>query len=228
MPQYGFEEHCWQDVVSPDVLQIYKAYQRELYIGHKAALLCIDLYNCVFPPEPMPILKAMEVNPSSCGEYAWNAIEPCEQVLKFARSQSMPVFHTTSARKGFHAPLSTTNRQNASLSSKDYEFYPRLAPVEGETVIHKERASAFFGTPLVAHLVQFHINTILVCGESTSGCVRASVVDGYSYGFHIVVVEEAVFDRSLLSHKMTLFDLHHKYADVIHSNELEYLWNQAK
>jgi nicotinamidase-related amidase len=59
-----------------------------------------------------------------------------------------------------------------------------------------------------------------VCGESTSGCVRASVVDAYSYGFHTVVVEEGCFDRSLLSHKVNLFDLHHKYADVMHVDEV--------
>lgn len=68
-------------------------------------------------------------------------------------------------------------------------------------MIGKERASAFFGTPLIAYLQKMNIDTVIVCGESTSGCFRASAVDAYSYGFHVVMAEEACFDRSLLSHK---------------------------
>src|SRR4029077_2450393 len=85
----------------------------------------------------------------------------------------------------------------------------------GDVVITKQRASAFFGTPLIAHLTQLGVRTLIVCGESTSGCVRASAVDAYSYGFHVVLVEECCFDRSPLSHKVNLFDLHHKYTDVM-------------
>jgi nicotinamidase-related amidase len=65
------------------------------------------------------------------------------------------------------------------------------------------------------------IGSLIVCGESTSGCVRASVVDAYSNGFHVVVVEECCFDRSLISHKINLFDMHHKYADVMHLDEVK-------
>ena len=68
----------------------------------------------------------------------------------------------------------------------------------------------------------------MVCGESTSGCVRASTVDGYSNGYHMTVVEECVFDRSELSHKVNLFDLHHKYADVMHTEEIvDHLYSTA-
>ena len=88
-------------------------------------------------------------------------------------------------------------------------------------VITKQRASAFFGTPLQAHLTQLGIETVIVCGESTSGCVRASAVDAYSYGFHVVLVEECCFDRSMLSHKVNLFDLHHKYVDVLHIDQVD-------
>ena len=88
-------------------------------------------------------------------------------------------------------------------------------------VITKQRASAFFGTPLQAHLTQLGVRTVIICGESTSGCVRASAVDAYSYGFHVVLAEECCFDRSVLSHKINLFDLHHKYADVLHVDQVE-------
>ena len=75
-------------------------------------------------------------------------------------------------------------------------------------------------TPLIRHLTQYGVDTIIICGESTSGCVRASVLDACAYGFHVVVVEEATFDRSVHSHKINLFDMHHKYADVMHLDEL--------
>lgn len=71
------------------------------------------------------------------------------------------------------------------------------------------------GTPLLAHLNRLGVRSLIVCGESTSGCVRASVVDGYSNGYHVTLVEECVYDRHPLSHKVNLFDMHHKYADVM-------------
>ena len=95
-----------------------------------------------------------------------------------------------------------------------------LEPQSGEIVIYKERASAFFGTPLIAHLRKMGVESLIICGESTSGCVRASTVDAYSYGFHNVLVEECTYDRSALSHKVNLFDLHHKYCDVMHVEDV--------
>ena len=82
-------------------------------------------------------------------------------------------------------------------------------------MIVKERASAFYGTPILAELNRMGIGSLIICGESTSGCVRASAVDAYSAGYHVSIAEECVFDRSILSHKINLFDLHHKYADVM-------------
>ena len=67
---------------------------------------------------------------------------------------------------------------------------------------------------------QLGVQSLIVCGESTSGCVRASVVDGYSNGFHLCLVEECTYDRAELTHKVNLFDLHHKYADVMHVDEV--------
>jgi nicotinamidase-related amidase len=64
------------------------------------------------------------------------------------------------------------------------------------------------------------IESLIVCGQSTSGCVRATTWEGYSHGFHVTLVEECCFDRSLISHKINLFDLHHKYADVMHLEDV--------
>jgi hypothetical protein len=74
--------------------------------------------------------------------------------------------------------------------------------------------------PVFSHLALLGIQSLIVCGESTSGCVRASVVDAYSNGFHVTIVEQCTFDRSALIHKVNLFDLHHKYADVMQLDEV--------
>jgi len=79
----------------------------------------------------------------------------------------------------------------------------------------------FQGTPIISHLSLLGISSLIVCGESTSGCVRASVVDAYSNGFHVSLVEECTYDRAELTHMVNLFDLHHKYVDVMHLAEVE-------
>jgi nicotinamidase-related amidase len=117
--------------------------------------------------------------------------------------------------------VSATNRQRAPIDPRQFEIREEFKPQAGDVMIYKERASGFFGTPLVAHLTQKGIDSLIVCGESTSGCVRASCVDAYSLGYHVSIVEECVFDRSPLSHKVNLFDLHHKYADVMKLEELK-------
>src|SRR5215469_16053102 len=116
--------------------------------------------------------------------------------------------------------VQSTYRNIGGQAANIYDIKTELAPKPGELVIYKERASCFFGTPLVAHLQMKGIDSLIICGESTSGCVRASTVDAYSYGFHNTLVEECTFDRAMLNHKINLFDLHHKYADVMHIEEV--------
>ncbi len=87
--------------------------------------------------------------------------------------------------------------------------------MEGEFIVRKARASAFFGTHLITYLVQKNVDCLLVTGTTTCGCVRGTVLDGYSYGFPVFVVEECVFDRSRTSHLVNLFEMNSKYASVI-------------
>jgi len=218
-----FEDHCWKDIVSGEILEIYKHYQRETYVGKNPALLAIDLYNVVYRGGPKPVAEAAREFPSSCGIYAHNAIKPTEELFALARARRLPVIYTTTETRKEVQPANVhaTNRRSRETKKDDYEIYQAFKPEPGDLIIYKERASGFFGTPIVAHLTRMGIDSLIVCGESTSGCVRASVVDAYSYGFHVVVVEECCFDRSLLSHKVNLFDLHHKYADVMHLEEVK-------
>ena len=219
----NFEDHCWKDIVTPEILETYTPYQRETYIGQRPALLAIDLYNVVYEGGPKYPHELVKDHKSSCGIYAYNAIKPTQELFALARSLKIPIFYTTGESRQEANPdsVTATNRQGAKIDAKAYEIREEFKPKPGDVIIYKERASGFFGTPLVAHLTQKGIDSLIVCGESTSGCVRASCVDAYSLGYHVSIVEECVFDRSPLSHKVNLFDLHHKYCDVMTLEEVK-------
>ena len=212
----GFEDHCWQDIVSDEILEIYEAYHRETFVGENVAVLAIDLYEKAYAGGPLPVREADKTHPGTCGIHAWNALEPTKALFAAARKAGVPVIYTTDDP---NKTVVATNRRRGQ-DAASLRIKAELAPQPEDLVIVKSRASGFFGTPLVAHLRLMKIDSLIVCGESTSGCVRASVVDAYSNGFHTVVAEECVFDRSMLSHKVALFDLHHKYADVMHIDEI--------
>ena len=210
-----FEDHCWRDVVSPETLKVYEPYRREVFVGPRAALLAIDLYNFVYRGDPAKYPhELVDRYPNACGKYAWDAVEPTKRLFAACRTANLPILYVTgSVRKG---RVRSTNRQTGyDVGDEMMNIHPAFAPRDGDIVIRKERASAFHSTPLIAHLTRLGVSSLVVCGESTSGCVRASVVDAYSNGYHVTVAEECVFDRSELSHKVNLFDMHHKYADVM-------------
>jgi nicotinamidase-related amidase len=214
--------HCWDDVIGPDERLIASRYESDRPLGTRPALLMIDCYAKVFGDRPQPLAEAIDEWPATCGLNAWNALPSIEKLLAGAREVGVPVLHTTGeARTGSRLGAAT---QRARIEGEDdvsgYSFMPSLAPVEGELMVRKSRASAFFGTPVGTWLRQLDVDTLVVAGESTSGCVRASVVDAYSAGFKVVVVEEAVFDRSTLSHKVNLFDMNLKYAAVRHLDDV--------
>jgi len=212
-----FEDHCWRDIVSDEILRVYEPYHRDLFVGERPALLAIDLYNLVYrggAKEPHEIIGEF---PSSCGKYAWEAVEPTKALFSAARNAGIPVVYTT-------APMTSTvvatNRQSGLASSDDdYNIFEAFAPQDGDIMIVKERASAFYGTPILPELNRLGVKSLIV---------RASAVDAYSAGYHVTLAEECVFDRSLLSHKVNLFDLHHKYADVLGVDEIVTHLEQAK
>ena len=212
-----FEDHCWKDIVPDNVLDLYKHYRRDIFVGPRPALLAIDLYEMAYQGGPRPVDEVAREFPSSCGINAWNAIEPTRRLFAASRRAGIPIFYSTSDTRPASRPgaIKATNRRSVEASPGLFAIRPEFAPQPGDVVLTKLRASAFFGTPLTAHLTQLGVQSIIVIGESTSGCVRASTVDGYSHGFHMSMAEECCFDRSDLSHKVNLFDLHHKYADVM-------------
>ena len=218
----NFEDHCWKDVIPADVMEVYQCYQRKTFVGPAPALLAIDLYEVVYAGGPQPPVKLAKTHPNSCGQYAYAAIEPTKRLFAAARHAGLPVFYSTGDTRTESRPnfVTATKRLRPPVNPADYHIRPEFKPQPGDVVITKQRASVFYGTPLMAHLTQLGIQTLIVCGESTSGCVRASAVDAYSNGFHVVLVEECCFDRSEISHKINLFDMHHKYTDVLHVDEV--------
>jgi maleamate amidohydrolase len=217
-----FEDHCWKDVITPDVLKVYAAYQRKTFVGPRPALLAVDLYELVYRGGSRSPADLADTHPNSCGEYAFAAIEPTKRLFAAARAAGLPVFYSTGDTRDESRPslVTATKRNKPPVDPADFVIRPEFKPQPQDVVITKQRASVFFGTPLTAHLTQLAVQTLIICGESTSGCVRATAVDAYSHGYHVVLVEECCFDRAILSHKINLFDMHHKYCDVMHVGEV--------
>ena len=206
---------------------------KQVGFGESPALLLIDLYRWVFGDRPQSILEATKEWPASCGMAAWDAIPALQTVLKAARDAGIPVIHATGRDDDGLAGWSTgrqiygnTDRSAEALERRNrkYDIIEEVSPVDGEPVIRKASPSAFWGTPLVGHLTAHNVDTIIAVGETTSGCVRASVLDGCTNRFRMIVVEEAVFDRHEAAHAINLFDMNQKYADVLPlADVLEYL-----
>ena len=200
--------------------------------GRRPALLLIDLYRSVFGDEPQPIVEATKDWPGTCGLAAWDALPHIQSLLATAREIGIPVVHTTgmaeedfgirgwggSGRRGKR--IEDLEEGERERHARRFDIVDEVAPIEGEAFIRKTSPSPFYGTPIVAHLHALGVDTLIVGGESTSGCVRASVVDGLSHRFKMIVAEECVFDRHQASHAINLFDMNQKYADVLPLSEV--------
>jgi nicotinamidase-related amidase len=188
--------------------------------GQKPALVLIDIYYSVLGVEREEIFESMKTWPGSTGLEGWEAVDKTAELLAVARENQIPVIHV----KGMDSVIKpwihrkrqpSTSTMSPELKKKGMEIVDEVKPIKGEIVIEKASPSGFQGTPLSFQLVSLGIDTVIVCGETTSGCIRASVVDGATQRFKMGVVEEGVFDRTEASHWMNLYDMHQKYADVV-------------
>ena len=227
-------ERIWDKYLTDqDKAHVAMGENKQVGFGESPALLLIDLYRWVFGDRPQSILEATKEWPASCGMAAWDAIPALQTVLKAARDAGIPVIHATGRDDDGLAGWSTgrqiygnTDRSPEALERRNrkYDIIEEVSQVDGEPVIRKASPSAFWGTPLVGHLTAHNVDTIIAGGETTSGCVRASVLDGCTNRFRMIVVEEAVFDRHEAAHAINLFDMNQKYADVLPlADVLEYL-----
>ena len=220
----------WDDIISERDKAVYAkaGYGSRQGFGTRPAVLVIDVnYNFV-GEEPEPILKSIETYRNSCGDEGWEGVYHIQKLLKAAREKGIPVFFSTgmprqtaldSGRWGGKNQRSAEDTEERS--QRGTQIVEEIAPVEGEVVIRKQKPSVFFGTTLMSYLTELHIDTLIVGGTTTSGCVRATVLDAFSYNFKVSVVEECTFDRGQVTHKINLFDMNAKYADVISLEEAE-------
>jgi maleamate amidohydrolase len=209
----------WDDVIPLD--------ERETYalaglggaagFGRRPALLVIDVQYRSVGDRPMPIRDAIKQYPTSCGEAGWHAIAHIAELVLLFREKERPVIFPHVARKvgqdqgAFSAKIPGIMR----IPSEGYDFVREVAPEPGELLLPKTQASAFFGTPLATYLIGAGVDSLVVTGCTTSGCVRASVVDACALNFKSIVPSDAVYDRSPTSHAVNLFDIASKYADVM-------------
>ena len=189
-----------------------------LGFGKKAAVLVIDFIRAYTTPgEPLYAPAVV------------TAVNETVDLLALARSKEVPVIYTQVLynRHGLDGgifvqkvPILRTLVPGEPLA----EIVPQLTPTDSDIIIVKQYASGFFGTPLAASLTSMGVDTLILTGCSTSGCVRATAVDGMQYGFRVIVPRECVGDRHQAPHEANLFDIDSKYGDVVaKATMVEYL-----
>lgn len=194
-------------------------------IGQRPALMIVDVSYNFCGERPEPILESIKQWRNSCGEDAWRAIEVIGDLVDACHGKGLPVLYSTNTRRrdGFDAGAwrwkNTRELENPDKEIAGNEIVAAIAPKPQDVVILKTKPSAFFGTPLLSFLVDLKVDSLIVCGVSTSGCVRATVIDAFSNNLRVQLVGDACFDRLETSHAVNLCDMDAKYADVVDSSE---------
>jgi nicotinamidase-related amidase len=188
----------------------------------RPALLVVDATYMFVGEKREPIAEAVKRRRNACGERAWQAVDALQGVLAAARTKGLPIVYTAGDAKpdlskfGAGAMKKAAKRPDDSARNlrADNDIVDEIAPQPGDIVIRKQKPSAFFGTPLLSHLVALKVDSLFITGGATSGCVRGSVVDAFSNNYASTIIADCCFDRFMASHDMSLFDLGSKYAAV--------------
>ena len=235
----------WDDVLTGQDREVYEALLKPRELGHKPAVVVVDVTYAFVGSEPMPLIEAIKEFPTACGEVGWNAIPRIRTLTDTARELGIPVFYSTIITTPFQrkwgvggtgyegvlddvllnvdSPESMEKRRMANLVVDELGRQPE------DILIEKVGASVFLGTPLVSYLNEMGVDTLIITGTTTSGCVRATAVEAANLNIHAAVVEDCVFDRFEVSHKISLMDMNAKYAKVISLGDaLEYVKTSAR
>lgn len=215
----------WTDVITEDdELRYEKAgFGRPSGFGQRPALLIIDVQHRTMGDSPKPFYESLEDYTTSCGDVGWAAVDQIAKLVAAFRASGFPILYP-------HVAPKTDSDRSGVLGAKvpgimdvpehGYRFPDAVAPQPGDLLLPKKHPSAFFGTPLASYLIGLGADTIVTTGATTSGCVRGTVVDGFSYNFKCVVPSDAVYDRTPTVHQANLFDLGQKYADVTTTDDV--------
>lgn len=200
--------------------------------GKRPALVVVDVNYAFCGDKAEPILESIKRWRNSCGEDAWVSIPIIKRLIAEAHGKGLPVIYTTGIRRpdnwdegSWAWKNARTDEKTKTRSNADgYTIIDEIAPEPRDIVVHKQKPSAFAGTPFQSYLTLLGCDSILVTGTTTSGCVRATVIDAFSNNIRSIVAEDGCFDRSQASHAINLCDMHAKYADVVKSDEIiEYI-----
>ncbi|HEV7665125.1 MAG TPA: isochorismatase family protein [Chloroflexota bacterium] len=217
---------AWEGLLSSEEQQVFQAFTWNKPLGQRPALLVIDVNYAFVGLKPEKIVDSVKDYSTSCGERGWAGVANIKTLLADARANGIPVIYTTIVNGGRHgAKWARRARDEASrkiLTPEELEhqrigntIVAEIAPSPGEIVIEKRGASGFLGTPLMSYLNELDVDTLLITGTTTSGCVRATAVDAACENFYVGVVEECCFDRFDISHRVSLMDIHAKYGQVM-------------
>jgi nicotinamidase-related amidase len=223
------QKRIWDDFVTDLDRQVFEAagYGKQMGFGTRPALFIIDVHYNFVGDQPEPILESVKKYRTSCGELGWEAVGYIKTLLTAVREKNFPVVYTVSERRkdyfdsGVQRLKSYRHMEPTSVAgTKGTQVVEEVAPVEKDILISKRKPSAFFGTPLMSYMNDLDVDTVILTGTTTSGCIRATAVDAFAYNFKTIIPEECCFDRFLSSHAINLFDLNTKYADILPSSDV--------
>lgn len=225
-------ERIWDNFLTERDKAVFAAsgYGAHQGFGKRPALIVIDVnYNFVGDRRE-PILDSIKTWRNSCGEEGWDGVAVIRTLIDACRDKGVPVIYTTGVRRADNWDAGSWSWKN-SRNHEDAKPHGRpnmdgnmivseIAPGPKDVVVLKRKPSGFFGTDMAAYLVLLGCDSVIVTGTTTSGCVRATVLDAFSLNYRITVVEDGCFDRSQASHAVNLCDMNAKYADVRSSAEV--------
>ena len=201
-------------------------YGRRIGFGRRPALLVVDVTYSFCGNTPKPILESIKEQRRSCGEWAWQAVEQIAALIAQARQSGIPVIFSAMedpASAEYEPGLwgaknkrgVEDGRARPASNTGENQIVAEIAPQPGEMVFAKNKPSIFQGTGLLPYLIAHQIDSLIICGGVTSGCVYATAVDGFSNNYKISVVADASFDRVQTPHWVFLLDIDLKYGDVV-------------
>lgn len=215
-------ERSWREVFSPEERAIYDAYRAPISDAldlRGAALVIVDT-TVEFLGRDVPTRQAVLDLPTACGSVAWRAVEQTARLLVRFRQAGRPVIYAVPDWDAQQVMGPATRGPNRVPVEGAGVIPPTIRPREGELVLKRSRPSAFFGTALTAALIRLRVDSVVLAGGTTSGCIRASAVDAASLGFGVWLVHDACFDRSALSHAVALFELERRHAVISSTDEV--------
>ena len=217
------KKRVWDPYIPEPFLSKVARQRESPQITKNSALLVIDLYNLVFEGGNRSVHEdgLLDRFPAACGEKAYQAIQPTNQLISLFRDNGLPIFFSTKDFEKSQKDGNATLRPRKKAKAEDYQIFPEIDFRPTDNLVKKLRASAFFNTGLNDQLARLDVANLFIVGESTSGCIRASVVDAFSLGYQVCVVEDCVFDQNPVSHAVNLYDMQHKYGQVTKLLELE-------